>query len=94
VTLRRGEDIAERRKSRRYRAVDNSEVEIGGVTVIGHVNEPERRSTLEHQAPSVSGHRVMKLGDDMAQDVVTLHDRRLDLILLGSAGDRVASKHA
>jgi hypothetical protein len=93
VAPRRIKDVAEGRECRRSSSSDYAEVEVGGVAVAGDVDEPECSPTLEDEAASVRWPGLMELGDDVGEDVVPFHDRRVDSVLVGSASHGMAGQH-
>lgn len=89
----RVQHVADRSDRRGGASLDDCEIQIGRVAIVADVNKPERSSALEYQTASVHGVRTMKLGDDVSQDVVPLHDRCIDSVCVGPPRNGVACEH-
>jgi hypothetical protein len=69
-----------RERSRRVSgaAVEDGEVEISRIAVLADVHEPKCSPTLEDETAAVRHLNLRQLSDHVGQDVVALHDRRID----------------
>jgi hypothetical protein len=73
-------------------ALNHREVEVCRIPVVGDVDEPEGSSAFEDQPSTVRGLRQVQLGDDVAEDVVTFGNRRIDTVLVSPPRDRVSGQ--
>lgn len=87
------EHLAESAGSGLCAAVDDGEVQVGGVAVVGEVDETDGGATLEDEPATVVRSGVAKLRDDMGEDVVPLHDGGVDAVGVRSTGEGVAGEH-
>src|SRR5437899_2916069 len=94
MLLGRTQHLCEGSNGRLLASTDNGEVEVGGVAVlVANMDEPQGRSTLEGQPTTIVCGAPMELSNDVGEDVVPLHDERVNLLGICFACDGVAREH-
>ena len=74
-------------------SVEDGEVEVSGVAVLTDVDETKRSATFEDKASTIFHVRPVQLRDDVSEDIIALHDRRIDTVGISTTSDLVPSEH-
>jgi hypothetical protein len=74
-------------------SVKHGEVEVSRVAILADVDEAKCSSAFEDETSTISHVRPVELRDDVSEDVVALHDSRIDTIGISTSSDLMPSQH-